>query len=266
MRNIKLLLKKIILFSLMLTLNYPLYSQLSVEGTPFGLAEEFRAKISEPVWIEMERVDVDALIEEDKILDTVPGIPYRFGENLYVDLNPKNSGVWDILDDGSKIWRLGIISRGAVSINLAFNRYRLPEGARLFVYTPDGKHVIGAFSELNNQEDGYFATTLVTGDRIIIEYFEPVRVDFQGELNLWRVTHGYRGPGAMFQRDFGDSGWCNRNVACPEGVPWVNQIRSVGMVVVGGNGFCSGALINNVGNELIPYFLSAITVLRTPPC
>ena len=242
----------------MLTLNYPLYSQLSVEGTPFGLAEEFRAKISEPVWIEMERVDVDALIEEDKVLDTVTGIPYRFGENLYVDLNPKNSGVLDILDDGSKIWRLGIISKGAVSINLAFNQYRLPEGARLFVYSPDGKHVIGAFSELNNQEDRYFATDIVTGDQIIIEYFEPDRVEFSGKLNLWRITHGYRGfrEHELNIKGFGDSGNCQINVACPDGDNWRKQIRSVALILVG-NTACSGALINNTENNGIPYFLTA---------
>jgi hypothetical protein len=258
MTNQKLLLKEIILFSLMLILNYPLYSQLSVEGITFGLAEEFLSKISDPVWIEMENVDVDALKEEDKILDTVPGIPYRFGENLYVDLNPKNSGVWDLLDDGSKIWRLGIISRGAVSINLAFNRYRLPEGARLFVYTPDGKYVIGAFTELNNQNDGYFATDIIPGDRIIIEYFEPAKAEFSGELNLWRITHGYRGfrEHKFITKGFGDSGNCQINVACQAGNNYRKQIRSVALIIVG-NTACSGALINNTANNEIPYFLTA---------
>jgi hypothetical protein len=196
--------KKLILLSFLVTFHYPLFSQLSLEGNPLGLDEQYRAWISEPVWIEMEKVDVDALIEEDLLPQNQPG-PYRFGQNLYVDLNPENSGVWDKLYDGSKLWRLGIISKGAVSINLAFYPYRLPKGSRLFVYTPDGTDVIGAFSELNNQEDGYFATTLVRGDRIIIEYYEPVKVDFPGVLNLWRVTHGYRGPYARYPQDSGES-------------------------------------------------------------
>jgi hypothetical protein len=199
--------KKLILLSFLVTFHYPLFSQLSLEGNPLGLDEQYRAWISEPVWIEMEEVDVDALIEEDKLPQDKPA-PFRFGVNLYVDLNPENSGVWDVLYDGSKLWRLGILSRGAVSINLAFNRYRLPKGARLFVYTPDGTDVIGAFSELNNQDDGYFATDLVRGDRIIIEYYEPVKVDFPGVLNLWRVTHGYRGPYARYPVD------------CDENDPW----------------------------------------------
>ncbi|MGF1587163.1 MAG: trypsin-like peptidase domain-containing protein [Bacteroidales bacterium] len=265
MNNKKLLINTLTLLSLTLIFSYPLFGQISVEGTPFGLIEDIRAKISDPVWLEMEKVNVNALIEEDKTLDTLTAIPYRFGENLHVDLNPKNSGVWDILDDGSRIWRLGITSRGAVSINLAFNRYHLPEGARLFVYTPDGEHVIGAFSELNNQEDGYFATTLITGDQIIIEYYVPAKVDFPGELNLWRVTHGYRGPGVMLSgRAFGDSGECNQNVACPEGHCWDFHSRSVGMMVVNGNGFCTGFLVNTTSNMGIPYFLSADHCYRDP--
>jgi len=257
MKKSSLSFKVFILCNILLISHCTLFGQLSVKGTPFGLIPEMQARLSSPVFVQMKEVNVDALIEEDRVLDTVPDKPYRFGENLYVDLNPKNSGIWDTLDDGSRLWRLGIISKNALSINLAFNKYLLPEGAKLFVHTPDGKEVIGAFTELNNQDDGYFATTLVNGDRIIIEYYEPYWVEFPGELNLWRVTHGYRGPGALLTKGFGSSGSCNVNVVCPEGQCWDHQIRSVGMLLVGGNAFCSGFLINNTQNNAIPYFLSA---------
>ncbi|MCJ7449870.1 MAG: T9SS type A sorting domain-containing protein [Bacteroidales bacterium] len=264
MKILNFVLKKFVFPGVLLVLHSTLFGQLSVKGTPFGLIPEMQARLNSPVYMQMKEVDVNALIEEDKILDTLPSRPYRFGENLYVNLNPKNSGVRDTLDDGSRLWRLGIVSKGAVSINLAFDRYLLPKGATLFVYTPDGKDVIGAFTDLNNQDDGYFATTLVNGDKIIIEYYEPYWVDFPGELNLWRVTHGYRGPGALLQKGFGSSGWCNVNVACPEGQCWDHHIRSVGMLVVGGNGFCSGFLINNTMNNAIPYFLSADHCYENP--
>ncbi len=264
MKTFNFALKKIFFSGVLLILHSTLFGQLSVKGTPFGLIPAMQDRISSPVYMQMKEVDVNALIEEDRKLDTVSGIPYRFGENLYVNLNPKNSGVWDTLDDGSRLWRLGIVSKGAVSINLAFDRYLLPKGARLFVYTPDGKNVIGAFTDINNQDDGYFATTLVNGDKVIIEYYEPYWVDFPGELNLWRVTHGYRGPGASLQKGFGSSGGCNVNVACPAGQCWDPNIRSVGMLVVGGNGFCSGFLINNTMNNAIPYFLSADHCYENP--
>jgi len=257
MRTIEQLLKRFILLGVLLILNNTVFGQLSIKGTPLGLIPEIRVRLSTPVFVQMKEFNVDALIEEDRMLDTILDNPYRFGENLYVDLNPENSGIWDTLNDGSRLWRLGIVSKNALSINLAFNRYLLPKGATLFVYTPDGKDVIGAFTELNNQDDGYFATTLVNGDKVIIEYYEPYWVDFNGELNLWRLTHGYRGPGAILSKGFGSSGLCNVNVVCPEGQCWDHQIRSVGMLLVGGNAFCSGFLINNSQNSAIPYFLSA---------
>lgn len=239
-------------------------AQLSQPGMPIGLDPLKAGGLPEIKMSVLKEIDLKKIMEEDKVLDTIRDMPFRFGENIYVDYNPENSGSWEMLEDGSKLWRLGIKSKGAVSINLAFNRYHLPEGARLFIYTPDGEHIIGAFSHLNNQEDGYFATTLLPGDQVIIEYYEPADVEFKGELNLWRVTHGYRGPGEYFSKGFGDAGWCNLNVACPESEGWEDQIRSVGMLVTGGNGFCSGVLINNAESDGTPYFLSANHCYRNP--
>jgi hypothetical protein len=204
----------------------------------------------------MPKVNEDVLRAEDQILDTLKDMPYRFGFNHFVSLNPENSGVWDEFEDGSKMWRIGIASNSAKSINLTFDKYRLPEGAKLFIYNVDRTQVLGAFTSANNQEDGYFSTTLINGDAIIIEYCEPANVEFAGELNLWRVTHGYRGP-AEFMRDFGTSGDCNMNVVCPTAVPYENQVRSVAMMVTGGSGFCTGSLINNALNDGKPYFLTA---------
>lgn len=55
---------------------------------------------------------------------------------------------------------------------------------------------------------------------------------------------------------------CQRNVACPEGTPWYNEIRAVARVVSWppadsvGHG-CTGTFINNVNEDLTPYFLTA---------
>ncbi len=253
--------KKTTLFYLILGIfistGQSVFAQLSQPGIPLGLQDEKAVLINELSWESMPYINIDVLKEEDKIFDTIRGIPFRFGENIDVNINPENAGTWSNFDDGSRFWQLGIKSKGAVSLNFTFENYILPPGAQLFIYTPDGKNVIGAFTELNNQNDGYFATTLLPGDEAIIEYFEPANVIFKGEFNLFRVTHGYRGPGAYFTKGFGDSGSCNLNVACEESEGWEDQIRSVGMLVTGSNGFCTGSLINNAENDATPYFLSA---------
>ncbi len=246
----------ILLFAcLLLTMNI-LTAQINQGGQPLSIGLD-KSGLSEVPFEVMDDVDLDVLRAEDAVADTMASIPYRFGYNHYVSLNPENSGVWDKIKGEDRIWRLGIKSEGALTINLAFDKYRLPKGAKLFVYNEDRSHLIGAFTDFNNQDDMKFATTLVNGDAIIIEYFEPADAEFKGELNLWRVTHGYRSVGEYAEKAFGGSGACNVNVACPESAGWENQINSVAMLVSGGSGFCTGTLINNTENDGTPYFLSA---------
>jgi hypothetical protein len=248
---------------LMLSFFYA-HGQLSIKGIPLALDNHKAILLSDPDVKTFPAPDLQLLMMEDQVIDTIFEIPFRFGENIYTSLNPDNSGTWDYLEDGSRVWQLGIKSEGAVSINLAFDRYHLPEGARMYVYTPDGHNILGAFTSLNNQKDGYFATTLLPGDEVIVEYYEPARVDFRGEINLWQITHGYRGPGDFLTKAFGGSGSCNVNVACTAGEGWDNQIRSVGMMITGGNGFCTGTLINNTRHNGTPYFLSANHCYKDP--
>ncbi len=231
-----------------------LQAQISQPGTPPSFNND-QLKTSVPVE-KMPKVDVENLIKEDLVMDTIKDIPWRFGKNIDVNINPENAGRWDYLDNGDKIWRVDIYSANAFTINLTFDQYLLPPGAELYVYNQDRSDVIGAFTDYNNQEDGYFATTLVRGDYVTIEYYQPANAVFEGELNLERVTHAYRDP-FEFAKAFGSSGSCNLNVACEESIGWEQQIRSVGMLVVGGSGFCTGALINNAESDETPYFLSA---------
>jgi PKD repeat protein len=230
-------------------------AQISQGGLPLSSQNPSLLK-SSLVYETMQKVDIDRLKAEDAINDLNKEVPWRFGENMQVNYDMHNSGVWDVLEHGDKVWRLGIKSAGAFSINLTFDNYHLPPGASLFIYNLDKSDLIGAFTDFNNQESRVFATTLVKGDQIVIEYYEPANPQFPGELHLNRVTHGYRNAWD-YAKAFGTSGSCNNNVNCPEAVGWENQIRSVCMLVSGGSGFCSGALVNNTSENGVPYILTA---------
>lgn len=237
------------------------YGQLSRPGTPPGFSETPERLLID--YETMPAIDIEALQAEDMIADTISDIPWRFGDNIAVDLNPWNSGTWQTLENGNRLWRLGIRSPGALSINLSFNRYKLPPGAELYVYNNDRTYVLGAFSDLNNQEDRYFATTVVPGEAVIIEYVEPADVAFRGELNLETVTHAYRSV-FDYAKGFGHSGPCHLNVACREALGWQNETDAVVMIMVGSNSLCSGVLINNLKNDGHPYLLSANHCYRQP--
>ena len=211
----------------------------------------------------MAEVDVPALLLEDSLEMAHKDVPLRFGFGFDVDYSLNNSGVWDSLPDGSRIWQLRIESPGAYSINLMYDQYDLPEGAELFIYNEDHSMVIGAFTSLNNKQNGMFSTQPVKGDVSILELYVPAGVSYPGHLRISRVVHAYRDifyNQAEVEKliDFNQSGACNINVNCPEGYDWQQEKKSVAMILTGGGiRWCSGALINNVRQDFTPYFLTA---------
>jgi lysyl endopeptidase len=251
----------LLLFSCMLCCG-SVSAQLSQGGTPYSFsansAKQAIARMSMPSF------DLAVLQAEDAVNDLSKG-PFRFGYNHMVNLGMNNSGTWTILSNGDKLWQIGITSAGAQTINLAFDDFYMPEGAKLFVYNASHSFVIGAFTNVNNQEDKQFATDLIPGETVFLEYYEPANVAGQGRINLFRITHGYRGvedyvrnfTGADAEKTFGASGSCQINVNCPLGTNWQNEKRSVICLVSGGSEFCTGALVNDVPMDKKPYVLTA---------
>ena len=112
--------------------------QVSKEGTPYSFKYSVRSDY-ETVTMP-EEVDVDFLLMEDKIAGKDD--PLRFGYPFYVEYNLENSGSWETTEDGGKIWRLGIISEGAYSINIVYDDYWIPPGGELYIYNLDYFYIL----------------------------------------------------------------------------------------------------------------------------
>ncbi|MDP6852989.1 MAG: T9SS type A sorting domain-containing protein [Candidatus Marinimicrobia bacterium] len=230
-----------------------LFTQVSVEGEPKSLQINLTNEV--PL-ITMPAVDKEALLLEDEI-EMAKDVPYRFGTPFEVQYNLNNSGVWENLSDG-RLWRLSIKSENAYSLNLLYDRFLIPEGAQLFVYDELMESVLGAFTHANNKPHETFSTAPTKGEVTTLEYYEPYNADFSGELQINRVVHAYRDVFFNDSRDYGDSGSCNNNVNCPEFADWADEVRSVAMILSsGGWRLCTGSLVNNVRQDLTPYFLTA---------
>ena len=238
---------------ILFVLNFAI-SQVSVNSVPRSIDMDLDINIPN---ITLPEFDHDALLLED-IEEMDKNVPYRFGSPLDVNLNLNNSGLWENVE-GGKIWRLSITSKNAYSINLLYDKFILPKGAELHVYDKNNSTVLGAFTHLNNKSYETFSTAPTKGDVTILEYFEPNDVEFNGIIQIGRVVHAYKDVFYPDEsRDYGDSGSCNNNVNCPEFIDWEAEIRSVAMILSGG-GFrlCTGSLVNNVRQDLTPYFLTA---------
>ncbi len=261
--------KIIIILSLLNIYCTIINAQIQYPGVPLSKNQILKLDVHT---VTMPPINIDALLAEDMIEEQQKNIPYRFGYAHMVDLGIINSGTWDTLATGDKVWRIRIESAGAFSINLIFNRFYLPTGSSLFVYNEDKSMIIGAFTEKNNNDDSVFSTTPVKGDRILIEYNQPAYITTQPNINISVVVHAYKNILRMIENlpnDFGGSGPCHFNIACPEGESWRSQARGVAMVLLANNTrICSGSLINNVNNDGTPYFLTAyhcMTASQTNP-
>ncbi len=255
--------RKIKLFSALvacLFLNLWLNAQMNTDLQPksFLLAKKFFNQPSATVLPALNISDAERL---DKI-DVKNGELPKFSRSIYTNITLDNSGSWSELPDGGHVWQLQLSSPGALALIPYFNRFYIPAGAYLHVYTPGKEEVLGAFTSDNNPANGYYTTGLLHGDVAILEYYEPKNVRGQGALSLNEVGYAYRWvkPLQKDAREFGDASSCEVNVACSEGTPYADQIRSVVRILVNtssGQGWCSGALINNTLQDCTPYLLSA---------
>jgi hypothetical protein len=233
-------------------------AQAGEGGTPPGIALGLDPTQAIEV---LATPDVQALLAEDE-RNAGAIAPFRFGQGTAVSIGLEQGGEWLDLQDGRRLWRARVVSPGAWSLNLIFDRFQLPAGAELYVYN-DSEDVRGAFTAELNQPHGLFATEPLAGDALTLEYVEPNDGPL-GQLRLSEVIHAYRNilaepVGAKAAHDPAGllkSGACNINVNCPLGANWQDQKRSSARLVMGGV-LCSGALINNTANDSKQYFLTA---------
>ena len=229
-------------------------AQISQGGSPLSWQTD-KIDLSELRFHTMPSFDEIIMRAEDDINNTSKDVPFRFGKNFDVNLG-LSDGEWTDLPNGDRLWNLGIESIGAFSLNFLFSTFNLPEGGKLFIYNEDKSYKIGAFTSENNTPEKTLPTYPLPGERIILEYYEPAASAGLTELKIGRITHGYRDLDVI-ARGIGDSGTCNNNVICAEGDDWRDEINAVAMIVVGSNGICTGALVNNTANDGHPYFLTA---------
>lgn len=218
-------------------------------------------------------VEVDRLLAQDEANRDVPGIPYRVGYPMRTDLSPGNSGTWEDLPEGGQVWRLRVLTEGALWTVLGFDTFRLQRGGELRVYDPRIETVMGPYTARDIRKHGQLWFPPIAGPELVVEVYWPEELrDEAPDLHLGTVSHGYKGFGAIGRGvapsstpgddevatlGVDDSGTCNIDVACDLGLAWQDEKRSVVLLLSGGSGFCSGSLINTTADDCRPYVLTA---------
>ncbi|MDR2980350.1 MAG: T9SS type A sorting domain-containing protein [Bacteroidales bacterium] len=209
--------------------------------------------------IELPKLDHQQLIDEDQV-DRLQGEPLRVGvmQNLYYNMN--TCGKVDVLPDGGKLWRLSLQSPGARSVDAHITNINIPDGACFYIYDVNRNAVVEKITRKEVTENNAYFTDGVPGDEIIIEYYEPMNVDFSGDFDIAQVGHIYRASPFAKGYHADSEGDCHIDVSCDEGEGWSDQINSVVFLKMSTSAavyFCSGAMVNNVRSDGTPYILSA---------
>jgi len=197
--------------------------------------------------------DIEAARQEDAVR-RAENLPPRFALPYPVSISPFTGGTWEMLDDETAVWRLRIVSPGALSLNLGFGAYRMPAGGRMYIHATDQSYVLRAFSDADNQDHGQLWTPVILSDDIVLMAVVPVDALDKVQLELITINHGYR----FFGEDSGGrAGSCHVDVVCDEGNRWRSEIPAVGVYTVGGVWRCTGCMVDNTSHDQTPYFLTA---------
>lgn len=262
---------KIKLISVLFLLGFgsvSVHAQLSFPGNPMYHTEESKNQV--PV-ITLPVFDEADFIERIKRADPYfKSFPYS--RDIPVSYNPANAGKWTWDPKGLYIWRIGFYSYEARSMSVTFKNFSIPEEAKVFAYSPDGKKWRGAFTQASSGKNGSLRISPIQNDTIIIELQVPWEYYEMCELNIGLVSHGFKNsapPKIISDSITMISGFCNVDINCPEGSDWQIEKRSVCRILVQKynvispgdtsrwSEVCTGILVNNTKGDERPFLLTA---------
>ncbi len=244
-------------FALFFVSIFSLHAQISQGGQPYSFTHRLAVTEAALPIQSIAAPNMTQLKSEDTRNDK-SGNPLRYAVLQKTDISLENAGQWTTLDNGDRIWRLKISATEAKAINLLYQDFYMPEGARFFIYNEDRSEILGAFTNANNKPNGLFATGNVSGSTSILEYYEPANVSGQGIIDITKVGYVYRLASARQEKN---SEPCEVDVNCSEGNNWQTQKKGVVRISVIDNGqqfWCTGSLINNTNQDCKPYILTAL--------
>ena len=251
-----------LLFILLLCFHITSFSQEEDKIVPisWGLNLNRNASV-----IELPPIDLEAVIAEDSINDLDKSMPWRYGIERPLILNLNEEGTWTELADGSKLWQIAIKSPDAMNISVNFDDFYLPEGARLHLFNEDRTDLSKTYTQGHNRANNKLGSWFVTGEVILVEYYEPDGISETVQLEIGSIIHGYR-MGEVDRyvenvRGLNDSGNCNYDVNCSVGDDFEAKKdilkKAVALLNLGNGYLCSASLVNNTNFDKKPYLLTA---------
>lgn len=219
-------------------------AQIESEGTPtpFTMPAQTYHRSATSFFYTLQIDTTKALISDQR--------SYAIGHVAQVHFTPQKDGTWEVLENETRVWRMGLVSNGAASMSVVLAQLNMPDGGKLFVYNPSQTQVLGAFGIENQNESGILPIRPLIGDSLIIEYQEPADAAFSGTFCIERVAHN------RSTSTFNGSNKCSPHALFTNDLPEQKQAVCLLYVVSATqSSFGSGCLINNPEGK--PYVYTA---------
>lgn len=199
-------------------------------------------------------VDVNRYIAEDRELDA-GNSPFRFGAPISTSIDFIKEATQTI-SAGNIGWKLNLTSKNAVSLNIVLEKISLACNGQLYFYNKRGTIIQGpiTYSLLGNVDR--LSSSVLPGDTISVEYFQPLTSSEMPVINISKVVYGYRSFSGL-DGDYGTSESCNIDINCPQGQSWCVQARAINRILINDNAWCTGATVNTLQQNLRGYVLTA---------
>jgi lysyl endopeptidase len=233
------------------------FGQLSQGGKPVEIDSSVITSV--PV-IDIPSVPFEQLLTESGKAESGKLKHLYFANNYSLQTSPELDGKWITDRSAKKIWLLVIRSSGSYSIGLILSRFQLKGEARLFIYNKNKTKILGAFTSANNNPSNILPVSHLPGDCIYIQLEIPSDQKDYGELVIGEAASAYLpvfADNPLKDFRFGLSADCNIDINCQEGDEWQDVKRSVCRILINGNKYCSGILINAADLSKTPYILTA---------
>lgn len=172
--------------------------------------------------------------------------------------SPRANGAWLQVSAQSnqRVWAMTFSSAASLGIRLHFTSFSLPEGSKLYLYSPETPEQAQVLRGKGPYGNSNFWSTIIRGDTIVLELLtsDEGQVQSADFFQVHEISHLFKdsiGP-------LGDPGSCNLDASCYSA--WSDTGDSVARIIgtdYDGTFACSGTLVADQANDFSPLFLTA---------
>lgn len=236
--------KRFLIFIISALFIYQAFAQYESDGMPlpFKFEKETSRRSVSHFFVDIN-ADTTNISLESSHRELVTGV------TCPIDISIKNGQTF--IENGLKVYRVGLKSEKAKGMSIFFDRFLLPEGGKLFVYNPEQSIVYGAFTSINNNDENQLLIRPLTSDSLVVEYQEPLDVPFEADLHISLATHELRAVNTFLV-----SNKCSPHATQEDKASLLKQsVCLLYMVGSVSSSMGTGALINNPEHK--PYVYTA---------